>query len=126
MESTIQTQTPTQVGADKEKEELEKIYRRLGYLQIKVLKLLAQNGGKMFMHKDNGEEPAIGDIVRGCCTQIRHARNTKRVCLSLERWGLVTITYEECPNHKGRLKEFVYLTEKGYKMLEIIKAHENE
>ena len=98
--------------------ELKKIYNRLGYLQVKVLKLIAANGGKIFVHHDRGyDEPAVSDIVRGCCNPIRRARNTKRVCRSLEKWGLAEITYEKCPNHKGHWKEFIYLTPKGYKLL---------
>ncbi|MEM3844921.1 MAG: hypothetical protein QXU98_04390 [Candidatus Parvarchaeota archaeon] len=127
MESVIQTQTPAMGAGADEKEELRKIYRRLGYLQIKVLKALAENGGKMMMHYDTGYDvPAIGDLVDSGYTAEQHAWNTKKVCLSLQRRGLATITVEKCPNHKGRDKEFVYLTEKGYKMVEIIKEYENE
>ena len=108
-----------------DEKELKKIYNKLGYLQVKVLKLIAASGGKIFMHHDtDSDEPAISDIVKGCCSHKRKAWNTKRVSLSLQKWGLVEIAEEECPNHKGRIKEFVYLTPKGYKLLEIINQNE--
>ncbi|AFU91981.1 hypothetical protein STSV2_02 [Sulfolobus virus STSV2] len=108
-----------------DEKELIKIASRLGPVQKKVLKALAQSGGKMMMQHDfrTWGQKTIAGIVGGVNAEYR-ALNTRKLCEALERKGLVTITIEKCPNHPKYNKKFVYLTPKGYKIVEIISQNE--
>ncbi|MFH7835733.1 MAG: hypothetical protein QXL51_03975 [Candidatus Aenigmatarchaeota archaeon] len=121
------TQIPAPVNAgDKiEENELVQIANSLGPVQKKVLKTLAKNGGKMMMQHDfrTWGQKTIAGIVGGVNAEYR-ALNTRKLCEALERKGLVIITIEKCPNHPKYDKKFVYLTEKGKKLAEILNENE--
>lgn len=71
-----------------DEKELIKIASRLGPVQKKVLKALAQSGGKMMMQHDfrTWGQKTIAGIVGGVNAEYR-ALNTRKLCEALERKG---------------------------------------
>ncbi|MEM4067885.1 MAG: hypothetical protein QXV17_13605 [Candidatus Micrarchaeaceae archaeon] len=115
----IQIQTPTP-GAN-EKEELLKIAKRLGPVQIQVITALAANGGKLPFHEhEGGEDDAIDNYTRTTLSVYYTTLKAYRVVRSLERKGLAELVREDCKYHKGRVKMYVYLTAKGHKLAQLI------
>ncbi|MEM3846613.1 MAG: hypothetical protein QXU98_13040 [Candidatus Parvarchaeota archaeon] len=112
-------QTPT-TGEQGEKEELEKIARRLGPVQIEVIQALAKAGGKLPFHEHEGEDDAIDNYTRTTLSVYYTTLKAYRVVRSLERKGLAKLVREDCKYHKGRVKMYVYLTAKGHKLAQLI------
>ncbi|MEM3846942.1 MAG: hypothetical protein QXU98_14705 [Candidatus Parvarchaeota archaeon] len=128
MENPTQIQTPTQQeGAnEKEREELEKIAKRLGPVQIQVITALARAGGKLPFHRHEGgvENDAVDRYTKTKLSIYYTTLKAYRVVRSLEKRGLAELIVEDCKYHKGRVKMYVYLTEKGKKLAQIINENE--
>ncbi|MCW1302627.1 MAG: hypothetical protein QXX36_03305 [Candidatus Rehaiarchaeum fermentans] len=116
--------TPTQKGEQDEKEELLKIAKRLGPVQIQVIQALERAGGKLPFHEHEGEDDAIDNYTRTTLSVYYTTLKAYRVVRSLEKRGLAELRREDCTYHKGRVKMYVYLTEKGKKLAGILSENE--
>lgn len=121
MENVTQIpQTPTPGANEKEREELLKIAKRLGPVQIQVIQALARAGGKLPFHRHEGEGDAVDRYTKTKLSVYYTTLKAYRVVRSLEKKGLAELVVEDCKYHKGKSKMYVYLTAKGHKLAQLL------